>query len=170
MPHRPPVEDDEVARLDAGDAGSDRLDDARRLVAEKEREVVGDAALPGVEVGVADGAGLDAHERLARARIGHLDGDDLDGLLHPPGDHGTYLLGHEWPPLGSTKDPTLGPAGSQASAPGGVWPDRPARRTLNPVERGCQAAGPCASTVTWSFDEMRMRVQVVLLAVVDSVK
>ena len=47
---------------------ADRLDDAGRLVAEQEREVVVDAALAVVQVGVADPAGLDLHQRLARAR------------------------------------------------------------------------------------------------------
>ena len=66
--HRPPVEDDEVARRDVGDAGADRLHHAGRLVAEQERELVVDAALPVVQVGVAHAAGLHLHERLARAR------------------------------------------------------------------------------------------------------
>ena len=51
-----------------GDALADRLDDAGRLVAEQEREVVVDAALAVVQVGVADPAGLDVDDRLARAR------------------------------------------------------------------------------------------------------
>ena len=51
-----------------GDVGADGLDDARRLVAEQEREVVVDAALPVVQVGVAHAARLHLHERLARAR------------------------------------------------------------------------------------------------------
>ena len=58
---RAPVEDHEVARRDVGDVRADRLDDARGLVAEQEREVVVDAALAVVQVGVADPAGLHLH-------------------------------------------------------------------------------------------------------------
>ena len=47
--------------------------DAGRLVPEQERELVVDAALPVVEVGVADPAGLHRHHHLARSRIGHHD-------------------------------------------------------------------------------------------------
>ena len=56
--HRAPVEDDEVARRDLGDVGADRLHDARRLVAEEERELVVDRALAVVQVGVAHAARL----------------------------------------------------------------------------------------------------------------
>ena len=57
--HRPPVEDHEVAGHDIGDAFADRLDDAGGFVPEQEREVVVDAALAVVQVGVAHPAGLD---------------------------------------------------------------------------------------------------------------
>ena len=85
---------DEVAGRDVGDALTDRLDDARRLVAEQEREVVVDAALAVVQVGVADPAGLHLDDRLARARVGDDDvlerdrralapcDDSADGLRH----------------------------------------------------------------------------------------
>ena len=66
--HRPPVEDDEVARLDLGHVGSDRLDDAGGLVAQQERELVVDAALAVVQVGVAHAARLHRDDDLARAR------------------------------------------------------------------------------------------------------
>ena len=56
---------------------ADGLDDAGGLVAEQEREVVVDAALAVVQVGVAHAARLHLHERLARARVG--DDDRLDG-------------------------------------------------------------------------------------------
>ena len=46
------------------------FDDAGRLVAEQEREVVVDAALAVVQVGVAHAAGLHLHQRLARTRVG----------------------------------------------------------------------------------------------------
>ena len=64
--HRPPVEDDEVAGRDVGDVGADRLDDAGGLVAEQERELVVDAALAVVQVGVADPAGLDVDDAPRR--------------------------------------------------------------------------------------------------------
>ena len=51
-------EDHEVAGRDVRDALADRLDHARRLVAEQERELVVDPALAVVQVGVADPAGL----------------------------------------------------------------------------------------------------------------
>ena len=63
-----PVEDDEVAGRHLGHALADRLDGAGRLVAEQEGELVVDAALAVVQVGVADPAGLDPHDGLARAR------------------------------------------------------------------------------------------------------
>ncbi len=47
--------------------------DAGSLVAEQEREVVVDAALAVVQVGVADAARLDVDERLAGAGVGHQD-------------------------------------------------------------------------------------------------
>ena len=76
---RAPVEDDEVAGRDVGDARADRLDDAGGLVAEQEREVVVDAALAVVQVGVAHPAGLDLHDRLAGPGVGDDDVDELDG-------------------------------------------------------------------------------------------
>ena len=75
-----------------GDAVADGLDDARGLVAEQERELVVDAALAVVQVGVADPAGLDLHHRLPRTGIGHVDRDDLDGLALGAGDDGLDLL------------------------------------------------------------------------------
>ena len=82
--HRPPVEDDEVAGSEGPGAHvrADGLDDAGRLVPEQEREVVVDAALAVVEVGVAHAARLDPDERLAGPGIGHLDRHQLD-RLHP---------------------------------------------------------------------------------------
>ena len=68
--HRAPVQDHEVAGRDVGDALAHRLDDPGRLVPEQEREVVVDAALAVVQVGVADPAGLHLHQRLTRTRVG----------------------------------------------------------------------------------------------------
>ena len=96
--HRPPVEDDEVAGRDVGDVGPDGLHDPGRLVAEQEREVVVDAALPVVQVGVAHPAGLHLDQRLARAGIGHVDDLDRHRLLDGPGHHRTHLLRHRSTP------------------------------------------------------------------------
>ena len=90
--HRAPVEDHEVAGRDAGDVVTDRLDDARGLVAEQERELVVDPALAVVQVGVADPAGLHLHHRLARPGVGHVDGHDLDRVTLATGDDGLDLL------------------------------------------------------------------------------
>jgi hypothetical protein len=77
---RTPVEDHEVARRDAGDVGADGLDHARRLVTEQEGEVVVDATLAVVQVGVAHPAGLDLDQRLARPGVRDVDGHQLDRL------------------------------------------------------------------------------------------
>ena len=61
---------------------ADRLHDAGGLVAEQEREVVVDAALAVVQVGVADPAGLHLHHRLAGAGVGDV--DRLDGRPAAP--------------------------------------------------------------------------------------
>ena len=50
------------------------------LVAEQERVVVVDAALAVGQVGVADAAGLDVDDHLARAGIGDDDVDQFDGV------------------------------------------------------------------------------------------
>src|SRR5690606_27504455 len=75
--HRPPVQDHEVAGSHLRHAFADRLDAAGRLVTEQERELVVDAALAVVQVGVADAAGLDPHHRLPRPGVGHHDVDHL---------------------------------------------------------------------------------------------
>ena len=75
--YRTPVEDYEVTGLHRFDARSHGLDGACRLVAEKEREVVADAALSVVEVGVTDPARLYRDERFTGAGI--RDEDCLDG-------------------------------------------------------------------------------------------
>jgi hypothetical protein len=75
---RAPVEDHEVPRRDLGDTLADGLDDPGGLVAEQERELVVDPALAVVQVGVADPAGLDLHDGLARTRVRHDDRLDRD--------------------------------------------------------------------------------------------
>ena len=90
--HGAPVEDDEVTRLEPGHVRTDRLDQAGRLVAEEEGEVVVDPALAVVQVGVAHPAGLDLHHRLARAGIGDVDRGELHRLALRERDDGLDLL------------------------------------------------------------------------------
>ena len=54
-------------------AGADGLDDARALVAEHHRQVVGPHAVHDVQVGAADAGSGDAHAHLARLRLAELD-------------------------------------------------------------------------------------------------
>ena len=53
-------------------------------MAEQEGEFVVDCALAVVEVGVANAASLDAHESLALAGVGHVDGDQFDARAFRP--------------------------------------------------------------------------------------
>ena len=85
---------DEVAGRDVGDAVADGGDDASRLVAEQEREVVVDPALAVVQVGVADAARLDVDQRLARPGVGDHDGRDLDRRALAPRDDALHFGGH----------------------------------------------------------------------------
>ncbi len=92
--HGTPVEDDEVAGREVGDALPHRLHDTRGLVAQQEREVVVDAALAIVQIGVAHPAGLDLHQRLTGARVGHDDRFQADGGALAPRDDSTDLVRH----------------------------------------------------------------------------
>jgi hypothetical protein len=92
--HCTPVQDHVVAGSDVGDAVADRLDHACGLVAEQEREVVVDAALAVVQVGVADAAGLDGHHGFARPRIGNDDGLHRHGFTLGAGDDASNFLTH----------------------------------------------------------------------------
>ena len=66
--------DDVIAGRERRDALADLLDDAGALVPEHGRRVAGRiGARGGVEIGVADAAGDEAHEHLAGARLGQLD-------------------------------------------------------------------------------------------------
>src|ERR1700760_3887994 len=91
---RAPVEDDEIPGLHVGHAVADRFDHPGRLVAEEVGEVVADAALTVVQVGVADPGGLDVHQGLARAGVRHQDRGDLDRRALFPGDHTLHALRH----------------------------------------------------------------------------
>jgi hypothetical protein len=92
--HRTPVEDDEVADRDLGDALADRLHDPGGLMAEQEGELVVDPALAVVQVGVADAARLDLDDGLAGSGVGHDDGLDPDRLALAGRDHSAYALSH----------------------------------------------------------------------------
>ena len=92
--HGPPIEDDEVARRQVGDAGPDGLHEPGGLVPEEEGKVVVDAALAVVQVGVADAAGLDGDHRLARPRVGYDDRLERDRRTLLPRDHPAHLLSH----------------------------------------------------------------------------
>ena len=72
--------------------GPTALDHAGRLVPEQERELVADAALAVVQVGVADPAGLHRDHRLARAGCRHDDVDQFDRLALAAGDDPAHLL------------------------------------------------------------------------------
>ena len=63
------------------------LDHARGLAAQQEGEVVVDAALPVVQVGVAHPARLHRDQRLAGTGVGHDDRVDLHRRALAPGDH-----------------------------------------------------------------------------------
>ena len=126
-----PVQDHEVPGRDVGDAGADRADPAGRLVPEQERVVVGDPALPVVQIGVADAARLDVDHRLARAGIRHQHRLDPDRLAPAPRHHCTHLDRHvasrRRVPTWNRTDPQ--PAAEIAPVP------RSRRRRLPPVSR-----------------------------------
>jgi hypothetical protein len=63
-------------------------------VTEQVREVVADAALAVVEVGVADAARLHRDEYLTGAGVGHDDGVDAHRLALARGDDPAHLARH----------------------------------------------------------------------------
>ena len=80
-------EHDVVAGPHALDAGPDLGHDARRLVADHERQRLGQVAVDDVQVAVTDAAGRDPHEHLSGLRRRQLDVEDLDGATRLP-QHG----------------------------------------------------------------------------------
>ena len=88
---------DVVARADERDAVADALDHARALVAEHARRVAGRVgAGGGVQVGVADAAGDEAHEHLAGLRLREVDLLDDQRLAEFLEDCGADLHGPGW--------------------------------------------------------------------------
>src|SRR5690606_8821047 len=92
--HRTPVQNHEITGCHVGDAGTDRLHGARGLMPQQERELVVDPALAVVQIGVADAAGLDVDNDLARPWVGDHDLHHLDRLTFCPGDHTSHRLSH----------------------------------------------------------------------------
>ena len=89
-----PIEDDEVAGREVTDVRSHGLDHACGLVAQEEGELVVDAALAVVEIGVADAAGPDGDDRLTRTGIRHDDRLQGDGSTLRSGHDPAHLLSH----------------------------------------------------------------------------
>ena len=89
---RTPRDHHDVAGRNVGDAFADGLDDAGRLVAEQEGEVIADATLAVMQVGVADAAGLDPDERLVGTRVRNVNGHDFDWGTAFAGDNALNLV------------------------------------------------------------------------------
>ena len=106
-----------LAGTHAPHAGADGLDDARALVAEHGRARRRRRAVDRVQVGVADAARVQAHERLARVRRLELELGDLEPSARL-GQHGRTNL-H------SVTDRRLGGGGPAAcicrSSSSGMW-------------------------------------------------
>ena len=92
--HSTPVENDKITGRNVGHARADGLDDARRLVSEQEGELVVDSTFAVVEVGVADAAGLNGDDGLARTGIWDDDGFERDCLALGLGNNSAYFLTH----------------------------------------------------------------------------
>jgi hypothetical protein len=95
--YRAPVQDHEVAGRHARHIRADRLDHAGCLVPEQVREVVANAALTVMQVGVTHAAGLDCDKRLTRTRIGHAHRRDADRLALGTSHHALNLVCHPAP-------------------------------------------------------------------------
>src|ERR1035438_6101535 len=107
---RAPVEDDEVTGPDAGHVAADRLDHPGRLVPEQIGEIVSDATLAIMQIGVADAAGLHPHQGLTGSGIGHQHGHYLYWSTLARGDDAPHLSCH--PPI----VPNLQPNGTRSEA------------------------------------------------------
>jgi hypothetical protein len=80
-----------VPRLDLGDGWAGAFDDPGALMTEDDREHDGEAAQPGVVVGVADADGLDPDEDLVIARLVEVKLLDRQRRARLPGDGGLDL-------------------------------------------------------------------------------
>src|SRR5207247_1568461 len=109
---RHPVEDHVVLRLDAPDAGADRLDDARALVPEHAGERHGEVAGDGVQVAVADAARGEPDEHLAVARVAHGERLDRERLADRVQDGGSGGR-HGAPPRGWRTITAAAPPGAR---------------------------------------------------------
>ena len=114
---------DVVARPERGHAVADLLDDSGALVTEHARRVPGRVgARGGVEVGVADPAGDEPHERLAGLRLGELELLDDERLTELLEHRGADLHGaqpnRERPSASrtATREEDTAPARSRARA------------------------------------------------------
>ena len=88
------MDDHRLADLDAGDTGTEGVDPARGLVAERVRLRNGQWPVHEVQVGVAQAGPADLHEDLTGSRVGHRDVARLGGLLRGDelvGAHGGSL-------------------------------------------------------------------------------
>ncbi len=92
--HRPPVQHHEITDLDMSDRVADGFDGACGFVAEQERELVVDAALAVMQIGMTHPARGDGDHDIVRAGIGNGDRLDRDGLAFALGDDGADLLRH----------------------------------------------------------------------------
>jgi hypothetical protein len=88
------VEDHVVAGDDVRHALTDRFDQPCGLVAEKKRELVVDATLAVVQVGVADAARLNGNDGLTRPGIGDDNGLHRDRLAFRLGNDSADFLAH----------------------------------------------------------------------------
>ena len=98
--HRAPVQDHVVTHRHVRHVLADGTDMPCGLMAQQEREIVGDTTVAVGEVGVADAAGVDIDDDVIRPRIGDDDVDELGRLLGGAGDDTLHSLGHGWPPRG----------------------------------------------------------------------
>ena len=92
--YSPPVEDDEITWFDLGHTGADSLDQTGCLMTKEEWEIVVDCPLAVVEIGVTYTAGLNLHDDLTGARIGHSDCLDRHLLAFAHRHDSVHLLRH----------------------------------------------------------------------------
>src|SRR5699024_165743 len=134
-----PVEDDEVADLDARDAFADLGDDAGGFMTEQEREVIADSALTVVEVGVADAARLHIDDDLSRPRIGDDDGGEFDWYSLAAGADGLDSLWHCVSVCLRRRGPA--DAGTRSGlSPRRAGRSRPPPYPSSPLSTGCTSA------------------------------